>query len=153
MSNKVTRPCRILKLTGIMKAVLMCLADYSDDDGKTWPSIPTIERWTGFGRSAVKVALKQIEADDWMRVDRTVGGHNVMWLNIERITREAAVQEAADKAATQPGRRPNPGRETTGDIDKPGSPDDGGLQEKGGRHTAKGGRVAANSLLKYGSQT
>lgn len=53
--------CRPLQMPPTAKAVLMAMADYSDEAGRCWPSIAGLCEYTCFGKTAVIEAIKQLE--------------------------------------------------------------------------------------------
>lgn len=57
------------------KAVLMALADYANDAGECWPSIPTLCDWTCFSERAVHGAIKWLEQSGLVVADRSDGRH------------------------------------------------------------------------------
>lgn len=109
MSNAVTSLCRPLRMAPTRKAVLMALADYCHDDGKDWHSIAAIMEWTCLGRTAVIDALKGLEADGLIAVDRRAGAKNTTFLQVQRI---AARLE--NRSATRTGTGGEPVREADG---------------------------------------
>ena len=75
MSNSVTDKCRPLAMPPTQKAVLMAMADYANDAGECWPSIPTICEWTCFSERAVHRAIKWLEGVGLVTADRSNGRH------------------------------------------------------------------------------
>ncbi|WQI93188.1 helix-turn-helix domain-containing protein [Citrobacter freundii] len=90
-------------------AVMARLADYSNDEGLSWPAVETIRRQIGAkSESTVKSAIAELEKDGWLtkRV-RKAGGRNlsnIYQINVEKL--EAAA--AAAREAYRPKRRVNP---------------------------------------------
>lgn len=80
-----------MKLSSV--AIMARLADFSSDEGVSWPSIGTIARQIGAGESTVRTALAQLEKDGWLsRKQRRNGNRNasnVYQLNVVKL-REAA---------------------------------------------------------------
>ena len=102
---------------GVNKAVLLALAYFTgNDNGICWPSIATICRVSGWNRTAVKTALKQLLESEIIAIIGTkpskFGTVNIWKINqaVLRPSRETA----------QPGDDPVPGRETA-----PSGPRDG----------------------------
>lgn len=52
------------------KFVLVSLADYADEAGSCYPSVPKISRRTGYSQSAVRVHLDTLIANDLMHEER-----------------------------------------------------------------------------------
>lgn len=75
VSNAVTDKCRPLRMPPTPKAVLMSLADYANDAGECWPSIPTLCDWTCFSERAVHNAIKWLEQAKLVIADRSDGRH------------------------------------------------------------------------------
>lgn len=75
MSNAVSAACRSLAMVPTAKSVLMALADYADDSGKCWPSIPTLCEYTCFSRRAVIDAIAWLESAGAVQADRSNGRH------------------------------------------------------------------------------
>lgn len=55
------------------------LADYSNDEGVSWPAIETIRRQIGArSESTVKSAIAELAKEGWLtKEERKVGGRNV----------------------------------------------------------------------------
>lgn len=72
-------------------AIMARLADFSNDEGVSWPSIETIARQIGAGPSTVRTAIAKLEAEGWLtRTARRQGNRNasmftdLMWRNSRR---------------------------------------------------------------------
>lgn len=80
-----------MKLSSV--AIMARLADFSSDEGVSWPSIATIARQIGAGESTVRTAISQLEKDGWLtRQQRRKGNRNasnVYQLNVAKL--QAAV--------------------------------------------------------------
>jgi hypothetical protein len=62
-------------LRGPAKTVLKELAFVADDQGgKIYPAISTLAVWTGLSDRAVQKAMRQLEADGWIRIEKGAGG-------------------------------------------------------------------------------
>lgn len=59
-------------------AVMARLADYSNDEGVSWPAIETIRRQIGArSESTVKSAIAELAKEGWLtKEERKVGGRN-----------------------------------------------------------------------------
>lgn len=75
MSNLVIAACRRLKMPPPAKAVLVALADYANDHGECWPSIPTLCEFTCFGKTAVIGAIQWLETHKAIKANRDNGRH------------------------------------------------------------------------------
>ncbi|WP_407300708.1 conserved phage C-terminal domain-containing protein [Raoultella ornithinolytica] len=76
-------------------AVMARLADFSNDDGVSWPAVTTIQRQIGAkSENTVRSAIKKLEAKGWLKKqERRVGGKNnsnVYKLNVDMLERAAA---------------------------------------------------------------
>ncbi|RST51582.1 helix-turn-helix domain-containing protein [Variovorax sp. DXTD-1] len=107
MSNAVTTLCTPMRLTPAQKAVLMCLADYADDAGLAWPSVPKIGAWTCLQRTAVIEALKALEGTGLVTVDRRSGVNNRCRINVDKVVEK--VEAYPQKQANHSARRTRPG--------------------------------------------
>lgn len=107
MSNLVTNSVKAAAMSPAQKAVLMCLADYAQDDGTAWPSIPAIEAWTCLKRTAVIEALKSLESRHLIVISRSTGQNNRMRVNL-------AMFQAANQSAIRTSPPSAPVRETDG---------------------------------------
>lgn len=76
-----------MKLSSV--AIMARLADFSNDEGVSWPSIETIARQLGAGPSTVRTAIAKLEADGWLtRTARRKGNRNasnVYQLNVAKL--------------------------------------------------------------------
>ncbi|KPO75143.1 hypothetical protein ACU91_22255, partial [Escherichia coli] len=62
------------------------LADYSNDEGVSWPAIETIRRQIGArSESTVKSAIAELAKEGWLtKEERKVGGRNVSNIYLNR---------------------------------------------------------------------
>jgi len=76
-----------MKLSSV--AIMARLADFSNDEGISWPSIGTIARQIGAGESTVRTAIAQLEKGGWLsRQQRRKGNRNasnVYQLNVTKL--------------------------------------------------------------------
>lgn len=90
-----------MKLSSV--AIMARLADFSSDDGVSWPSISTIARQIGAGESTVRTAIAQLEKDGWLtRKQRRNGNRNasnVYQLNVAKL-RETAFAHLSESDAS-----------------------------------------------------
>ncbi|KAB8312271.1 hypothetical protein EH228_08815 [Erwinia endophytica] len=94
-------------------AVMARLADYSNDEGLSWPSIETIQRQIGAkSKATVSAAITELEAAGWLvKTGRRVNGRslsNLYHLNIEKLEAAAAAAAAARQAVKQKKRNTPP---------------------------------------------
>lgn len=85
-----------LKLSEV--AIMARLADFSSDEGKSWPSVTTIARQIGAGESTVRTALGKLEREGWIsRQQRRAGNRNasnIYQLNVEKLRLAAHASES-----------------------------------------------------------
>ncbi|CAK0703022.1 GntR family transcriptional regulator [Escherichia coli] len=90
-----------MKLSSV--AIMARLADFSSDEGVSWPSIGTIARQIGAGESTVRTAISQLEKDGWLtRKQRRNGNRNasnVYQLNVAKL-RAAAFSHLSESDAS-----------------------------------------------------
>ncbi|UJD90113.1 helix-turn-helix domain-containing protein [Rahnella aquatilis] len=103
MSNKlqglVWDACAPAGLSISQVAIMSRLADYSNDDGISWPAIPRIARQVGAkSQNTVRSALKVLEAGGWLKIqERKVKGRNtshIFRLNVAKLIKAAAEANA-----------------------------------------------------------
>ena len=78
-------------------AVMARLADYSNDEGLSWPAVESIQRQIGAkSKTTVSAAIDELERGGWLtKTERKSGGRNLSnlyQLNVEKL--EAAAAEA-----------------------------------------------------------
>lgn len=82
-----------LKITSV--AIMARLADFSNDEGVCWPSVPTIARQIGAGESTVRTAIKDLENDGWLSREKRRKGNrnasNIYQLNVEKLASAARI--------------------------------------------------------------
>ena len=109
-------------MSSTQKAVLMCIADHANDQGLAWPSIPGICEWTCLSRTAVIEAMKWLENQGCLTIEKVVGRNNRCTVNVSE----------AEESPSQPVRQtdPHPSASRTGQEaepvrqpDPPGAPD------------------------------
>jgi len=76
MSTIVMAVCWPLVMPPCQKAVLISLADNSNDEGHCWPSVRYMCTRTCLGRTAVITAIAQLENAGLLQVDRSNGRHS-----------------------------------------------------------------------------
>ncbi|ECJ4438811.1 helix-turn-helix domain-containing protein [Salmonella enterica] len=93
-------------------AVMARLADYSNDEGLSWPAIETIQRQIGAkSKNTVSAAINELEQGGWLvKTERKSGGRNLSNLyqiNVEKLEAAAAEARTAYKPKKR-GARNNP---------------------------------------------
>lgn len=88
--------CAVSGVKGTRLMVMVRLADYSSDDGKSYPGIKTIARQIGAGESTIRTAIAELEAEKWLRRENRRNGNrntsNMYFLNVEKLE-EIALRE------------------------------------------------------------
>lgn len=82
-----------LKITAV--AIMARLADFSSDDGLSWPSVNTLARQIGASESTVRATLKFLEQEGWLsskpRRHGNRNGSNTYQLNIFKLESTANI--------------------------------------------------------------
>ncbi|EJB9096039.1 helix-turn-helix domain-containing protein [Salmonella enterica] len=90
--------CAVSGVKGTRLMVMVRLADYSSDDGKSYPGIKTIARQLGAGESTIRTAITELESEKWLRRENRRNGNrntsNMYFLNVEKLE-EIALRERA----------------------------------------------------------
>ncbi|EMG6375296.1 helix-turn-helix domain-containing protein [Salmonella enterica subsp. diarizonae serovar 11:k:z53] len=90
--------CAVSGVKGTRLMVMVRLADYSSDDGKSYPGIKTIARQLGAGESTIRTAIAELESEKWLRRENRRNGNrntsNMYFLNVEKLE-EIALRERA----------------------------------------------------------
>ncbi|HDH0769160.1 helix-turn-helix domain-containing protein [Klebsiella pneumoniae] len=90
--------CAVSGVKGTRLMVMVRLADYSSDDGKSYPGIKTIARQIGAGESTIRTAIAELESEKWLRRENRRNGNrntsNMYFLNVEKLE-EIALRERA----------------------------------------------------------
>ncbi|MFG0814711.1 helix-turn-helix domain-containing protein [Raoultella sp. FYR_9] len=93
--------CAAHDVKGAKLMIMARLADYSNDDGVSYPSVETICRQLGLGESTVRTAISELESIGWLlRESRRKGNRNtsnLYHLNADRL--EALARIERDKVA------------------------------------------------------
>ena len=69
MSNKAQAWAWTIPVGGVMKLVLIALADHSDDDGRCWPGVRGIAAKCGVTQRTVEKNIAGLRDDKWVRVE------------------------------------------------------------------------------------
>lgn len=90
--------CAVSGVKGTRLMVMVRLADYSSDEGTSYPGVNTISRQIGAGESTIRTALSELEAEGWLRRENRRNGNrntsNMYHLNVEKLE-EIALQQRA----------------------------------------------------------
>lgn len=97
MSTKLTAyvwdVCASTGMKGNKLLVLLRLADFSNDDGISFPSKETIARQIGASKSAVKSALNSLQRDNWVLAQSRRNGQrndsNLYYINVPKLQKLA----------------------------------------------------------------
>ncbi|EAA1832372.1 helix-turn-helix domain-containing protein [Salmonella enterica subsp. enterica serovar Napoli] len=93
--------CAAHNIKGAKLLIMARLADYSNDDGMSYPSVETICRQLGLGESTVRTAIAELESAGWLRRESRRKGNrntsNLYHLNADRL--EALARIEKDKVA------------------------------------------------------
>lgn len=95
-------------------AVMARLADYSNDEGVSWPAVETIQQQIGAkSKTTVSSAIDELEREGWLvKQERKVGGRNLSnlyILNVEKLELAAsAAKQHYRKEKKQPSKTPPP---------------------------------------------
>ncbi|UKL15121.1 helix-turn-helix domain-containing protein [Elizabethkingia phage EKP1] len=90
--------CAASGVKGTRLMVMVRLADYSSDEGASYPGIKTIARQLGAGESTIRTAITELEAGGWLRRENRRNGNrntsNMYFLNIEKLEEIALGQRS-----------------------------------------------------------
>lgn len=91
--------CAAHDIKGAKLMIMARLADYSNDDGVSYPGVETICRQLGLGESTVRTAISELESTGWLRREARRKGNrntsNLYFLNAERL--ETLARHERDK--------------------------------------------------------
>ncbi|EMH0680402.1 helix-turn-helix domain-containing protein [Klebsiella aerogenes] len=114
--------CAASGVKGTKLLVMARLADFSSDEGICWPSVETIARQIGAGRSSVITAITQLAKEGWLtRTERRQGQRNatnIYTLNAKKL-KAAADSFDGFKSERSDSEGSSPERSESGE--KPGS--------------------------------
>ncbi|WP_407545983.1 helix-turn-helix domain-containing protein [Vibrio parahaemolyticus] len=92
----------ILAFKGNTKLVVLCLADFANDEGCCWPSLSTVARKSGVSVSTVKSIIKSLVEGGWLSRKsrskigsdgRRVADSNLYTLNVDKLKKVAREHE------------------------------------------------------------
>lgn len=94
LSAYVWDACAAAGLKGSKLLVMVRLADFSSDEGLCYPSVDTVARQIGAGRSTVITAITELEKAGWLRRQERRNGQrsatNLYFLNVAKLRAGAA---------------------------------------------------------------
>lgn len=103
--GNVWEACAAHDIKGAKLMIMARLADYSNDDGVSYPGVKTICRQLGLGESTVRSAISELEAAGWLsREFRRKGNRNSSnkyFLNADRLESLARIEKDKVKQARQ----------------------------------------------------
>lgn len=87
-----------------MRVVLLAIADWADDDGKAYPSVPTIANKCEMSERSVQRHIRTAEAKGWLKIQQRWNESSLYTLalrgdNLTGVTNEA---EGGDSGVTTP---------------------------------------------------
>ncbi|WP_234099695.1 helix-turn-helix domain-containing protein [Enterobacter roggenkampii] len=113
--------CASQGIKGVKLLVMARLADFSSDEGVCWPSVATIARQIGAGRSTVITAISDLEKEGWLtRTERRKGQRsdtNLYTLNAQKLRAAAAQFHGSVSERSDSGHPENTGAGATHDSD------------------------------------
>ncbi|EKP8507642.1 helix-turn-helix domain-containing protein [Escherichia coli] len=121
--------CAAAGIKGNKLLIMLRLADYASDEGIAYPSVATIARQLGAGRSTVIGLINELVRDGWLtKRERRQGQRstsNLYTLNVSRLRRAAAEAYAggpdSGRPETEPPETERPESERPENPKKPGS--------------------------------
>lgn len=97
--------CAAHGIKGAKLMIMARLADYSNDDGVSYPGVETICRQLGLGESTVRTAITELESAGWLRREmRRKGNRNTSnryYLNADRLENLARIEKDRVKRLRQ----------------------------------------------------
>lgn len=102
MSNKIQGyvwdACAVSGVKGTKLMIMVRLADFSSDEGISYPSVETLSRQIGAGVSTIRDACSELEKDGWLTKKQRRNGNrnasNLYFLNVDKLE-TIALQEIA----------------------------------------------------------
>ncbi|MEG2433322.1 MAG: helix-turn-helix domain-containing protein [Acinetobacter sp.] len=88
MSNKITTTIKYMQMPNVPKQVLNELADFADDDGKAFPSIPTLAAVTCLSERSVRNGIAWLVEQKLISKILGNGGNNIYFLHPENFNGE-----------------------------------------------------------------
>lgn len=102
VSNKIQGyvwdACAVSGVKGTKLMIMVRLADFSSDEGISYPSVETLSRQIGAGVSTIRDACNELEKDGWLTKKQRRNGNrnasNLYFLNVDKLE-TIALQEIA----------------------------------------------------------
>lgn len=69
-------------LTSTQKLVLLALADWSNDEGLSWPSIDQLMKKSSLKKRAVQITIRSLEESGFVRREEVTGKGNRYWITL-----------------------------------------------------------------------
>lgn len=114
--------CAVSGVKGTRLMVMVRLADYSSDEGTSYPGVKTISRQIGAGESTIRTALSELEAEGWLRRENRRNGNrntsNLYHLNVEKLEEIALQQRAFIRLERIKNNRFDPPKSDTSDFEQ-----------------------------------
>ncbi|EJD6421898.1 helix-turn-helix domain-containing protein [Citrobacter freundii] len=114
--------CAVSGVKGTRLMVMVRLADYSSDDGKSYPGIKTIARQLGAGESTIRTAIAELESEKWLRRENRRNGNrntsNMYFLNVEKLEEIALREKSAIRLDRRKNNHFDPSDSDVSDSDK-----------------------------------
>lgn len=114
--------CAVSGVKGTRLMVMVRLADYSSDDGKSYPGIKTIARQLGAGESTIRTAIAELESEKWLRRENRRNGNrntsNMYFLNVEKLEEIALRERSAIRLDRRKNNHFDPSDSDVSDSDK-----------------------------------
>ncbi|TKV14802.1 helix-turn-helix domain-containing protein [Citrobacter sp. wls615] len=114
--------CAVSGVKGTRLMVMVRLADYSSDDGKSYPGIKTIARQLGAGESTIRTAIAELESEKWLRRENRRNGNrntsNMYFLNVEKLEEIALRERSALRLERRKNNHFDPSDSDVSDSDK-----------------------------------
>ncbi|MBJ9646875.1 helix-turn-helix domain-containing protein [Citrobacter koseri] len=114
--------CAVSGVKGTRLMVMVRLADYSSDDGKSYPGIKTIARQLGAGESTIRTAIAELESEKWLRRENRRNGNrntsNMYFLNVEKLEEIALRERATIRLERCKNNRIDPSDSDSSDFDQ-----------------------------------
>lgn len=144
LSSWVWDGCAASGVKGIKLLIMARLADFSSDEGICWPSVDTIARQTGGGRSTVITAIGQLEKDGWLtRTERRKGQRNetnIYTLNRQKLKEAAERFEGSDSGRSEKSKKRScQGSDSERSKSEGSNPERSENNEKWGSHGSESG--------------
>jgi hypothetical protein len=93
----------------VQRYIYLCIADWANDEGHAYPSLPAIAEKTCASLSTVRRAISAMEETGWLEVDRGVGAGNRSQYYLKRVSERHLSESQPDpQSDTEKGVRATP---------------------------------------------